>query len=477
MDIIGIIGWGFNIVTWLIPSPKDWLSEKTKRKGHNQPFTYKNDVFARDTIRYRFRNTLHDLNDFYEDAIFKLIKEGSTKVSSGDSIKRPFSYEAFSNDLFQKPMTLRAMLSDEAGRLFDAFYDQSYSCYLGRKNKDFMTEAPFIDVEHHYYFYILNKYYLLDSEIQEKISSVKAPVYNDPYKRKKTRSITKDLEYGDGDPKEFSRILWGLSMLVKYHNAGTPEKKKILVEVIQMALNSNSYDLSQLNGRAGHILNPDKCKFDEIEDFAKFILVGIDNKMELNYLVDNSGVEFFSDLCLACILLSESVSKVYFHVNVLPIFVSDVIEDDFEHMVGIVERYIENVIDTDKKIIYSEGLKMIKQMFVNQQAEMVPSFIWNMPTPYKKVESNIFSERHSILIVKGDLNYRRLAEDNNWSYSKKLESLTKKYISCPTLVIRCFKSDLVLDYKWKDYRRNMKEDPDWRGGGEYGVVRFLNKKR
>lgn len=508
MDIIGITGWGLSIVTWMIPSPREWLAENTKRKGRNQPFTYKNDTFARDTIRYRFRNTLHDLNDHYEDAFFKsLNNSGSVSCLGTDRIARPFSYDTFTDSIFKKPEKLRSMLSSSDASLFDIFYDEKYKNYLEKKNVVFIKEAPFIDVEHHYYFYILDKYYSLDSAIQDEIASfickkpgddnsyycyrdiyyainknlkdINDSTFKDPYKKEKTAAVFKDLSLGKEDSNDFSRIIDGLDKLVDYfHAGGNPERKKYLSEIIKLSLNSNSYDLSQLNGRVGHILNPAKCKVSDIDEFIEYIF-GLKNSVNLNYLVDNSGVEFFSDLCLARILLNESVNHVVFHVNVLPIFVSDVISGDEVHLISAVESFLGTIEDKKKRDKYEEGLALIKEMFDGDSptAELRPSFIWNMPTPYCETNNSVFSEENSILIVKGDLNYRRLVKDNYWRYSRSLESLTKYYIKCPALVIRCFKSDLVLDYKWKDYNKNRKEDPDWRGSGKYGVVRFIRNKR
>ena len=473
--VIGIIGWAFNLIAWLIPSPREYFKEILAKKGRNKPFTYKNDIFAKDTIKYRFMNTLHDLNDIYEDAIFKSIiddKHEGNNVEYG--IKRPFSYDTFTSETFHKPEVLRSKLSQSDASLLDRFYDDTCQNYLEEGNKKFITEAPFIDVEHHFYYYILDKYYALDDKIQVEMASVAGEKINDPYKRKKARSIINDIKLGTEDKREFSRILRCLNDVEDYFDAtSTQEKKNILIDVIKMSLNANSYDLSQLNGRVGHILDPKKCKCGDIEDFVNYIMLGLKKKIELNYLVDNSGVEFVSDLCLARILLSESVEKVIFHVNVLPIFVSDVVEDDYNFMIQVIESQLD-----EKMKIYREGLERIKEMFnpSNPKAEIVPSFFWNMPTPYREVKNelkpDIFSANNSLLIVKGDLNYRRLVEDKNWKYSKRLETLTD-YIKCPALVIRCFKSDLVLDYKWKDYNKNNKTDSDWRSCGEYGVVRFL----
>jgi hypothetical protein len=53
-------------------------------------------------------------------------------------------------------------------------------------------------------------------------------------------------------------------------------------------------------------------------------------------VLDNSGLELFTDLCLAEYLLSSGLAgKVTLHGKVAPYFVSDTLEGDLEHLLGV----------------------------------------------------------------------------------------------------------------------------------------------
>lgn len=50
----------------------------------------------------------------------------------------------------------------------------------------------------------------------------------------------------------------------------------------------------------------------------------------LDIVLDNSGYEFFTDMCLMDLIITFSMAKkVNFHVKAIPWFISDVTENDF----------------------------------------------------------------------------------------------------------------------------------------------------
>ena len=56
----------------------------------------------------------------------------------------------------------------------------------------------------------------------------------------------------------------------------------------------------------------------------------------MDIVLDNSGLELFTDLCLADFLLASGVAvKVVLHGKALPYFVSDTLDVDLEELVGM----------------------------------------------------------------------------------------------------------------------------------------------
>ena len=444
---------------------------KYNKKFKPKPFTYEKDDFAHDTIRYRFRNILHELDNYYEDAVAQIYKGDELR----DMIhKRPFSYDTCMETRFCKPETLMNKLSEddqkELGNLYKAYLPTD------KTNKAVFKEAPFIDAEHFYYFYILNVFFGLPKGIQEYMSDGNREVM-DPYKLKKRKSIEDDVK------GSYSYILVCLERINTFKSE---YRRDILEKIVKLSLDTNSCDLSQLGGKNIHPIPEQNVFPNNTTGFVDYFLKEggkgdekTEPKLIVNYLVDNGSVEFFSDLTFAFDALQlPYVKEVNFYVNKLPIFVSDVIEDDYSYMMETIRRCInkELLCADGKKKEYNSSLNKIEKMVESGRIKIKPGFIWNTPTEYRvlaKNNSEVFRQQNSVLIIKGDLNYRRLAGDKDWYYKKNLEKITQDFLGCPTLVIRSFKSDLVVDYNYKQIKKNNKDNRYWRENGEYGTIRFL----
>lgn len=469
-------GWTlFTIVIFIIDRWR-WISDFFKRIFKKPvDLSYNNDDFAKNTIEFRFRNIMYDINDTFEDAALSL---GMKKI------KRPLSFDEYYKGIFQVPDCSYLSCNNKADEeLLKSFYAHYSDDYEGKMNKVFMKNAPFIDVEHAFYFYILNKLHDLSPDIKEYMCDGTSGVF-DPYKLQKKKSIQKDIERS-AQEHESSRILQGLDAVMRFKmNDFSSEypQKDLITDLIIQSLNTNSYDLSQLKGMGWHEI---KAKDDNLSGAAKFVGYLDDAQRgvthTVNYLVDNAGVEFFADLVLGYAMIHDPelrIERVIYHVNVLPIYVSDVIESDLDYTFRTVEYYIKKETSINQEH-YLKALFSLKEMFEgkNPPAEIRADFIWNMPCPYEDIprRKEVYSNPQELLIVKGDLNYRRLCRDKSWHYSKKLNDLTD-YIDSPTLVIRSFKSNVILDYSRKKVKLNDEEDKDWRTNGEYGVITFMEKK-
>jgi hypothetical protein len=451
---------------------------KYNRWTKPKQFNYKNDDFAHDTIRYRFRNILYELNNYYEDAVTKNYEGKELR----DMIQiRPFSYDTCMEKRFALPEVLMKKLTKEEQHELENLY----STYLptDKSNKAVFEEAPFIITEHFFYYYILDVFYSQPEKIQEYMSDGKRSIM-DPYKLKKRKSIEDDIK---GTKSYIFECLEIIKAFDKTFEQNT------LKDIVKLSLDTNSCDLSQLGGKTFHSIPEQNIYPNEKSNFVDYIRKegGKGSKetastMVINYLVDNSSVEFFSDLTFAFVVLKmANVKEVNFHVNKLPIFVSDVIEDDYNHIMETIRHCIKQLqVSNDKKEEYNTSLKKIKELVKTKRINIKPDFIWNMPTEYQTLANegnDIFRQQNAVLIIKGDLNYRRLAGDKMWSYKKRLSRITRNFLECPTLVIRSFKSDIVLDYSFnqlkKKNNKNNNNDRYWRENGEYGVIRFLPKNR
>ena len=178
-----------------------------------------------------------------------------------------------------------------------------------------------------------------------------------------------------------------------------------------------------------------------------------------------------------------------YHVKCLPIFVSDVVENDHILMFETLETLLSDSTD-DKKVEYIDALNKLKTV-AEESFKFKANYFLNMPFGFAELQPNklkleypdalkLIKDTYSIfrgeelLIVKGDLNYRRLVEDKLWNYRVKTSSKVK-YATAPMLVIRSYKSSIVMDCssaKVKSLRSDY--GPDWKTDGQVGAILFFN---
>lgn len=91
----------------------------------------------------------------------------------------------------------------------------------------------------------------------------------------------------------------------------------------------------------------------------------------------------------------------------------------------------------------------------------------------KTVAPELYAElsEASLIIFKGDLNYRKLVGDREWPYETPLKTALCGFLPAPLLALRTLKSETVAGLPDKVAER-MREQPDqkWMTTGEYGIA-------
>ena len=173
--------------------------------------------------------------------------------------------------------------------------------------------------------------------------------------------------------------------------------------------------------------------------------------------------------------------EIVYHVNELPIFVSDVKRGDDQELLKILTELVKD------NTQYKELLNDISSFIENGNLKFKSDFFWNMPTSYDTILKpkykysgdlseikNIFTGS-DLLIVKGDLNYRRMVGDRNYNPNRKIEK-NIKYIKCPVLIIRSFKSNVtLLGNAYKNVVNKENIEQDWQNNGKYGIIQYIHK--
>lgn len=264
---------------------------------------------------------------------------------------------------------------------------------------------------------------------------------------------------------------------------GTNDGKKYFKNSLLYCLSANTSDLSQLNSkdRFDFKTNDITVLCDDSEsvyEFLKTLGTEKDKHRRFDIICDNCGKELFSDLFLACYFLYLGLAnEVVFHVKKYPFFVSDATENDFGFL-------LQSILTKDKDI------EECRDYLNSGKIKVETNDFWTSPKTFNELEkedSDLYKEltKSSLIIVKGDLNYRRLVEDKNWNYDESFIKLTENVFGdVPILAPRVIKSDVLVGVSSAMYHLakstesvNSSIENSFKANGKWAVIHFNPKKK
>lgn len=226
----------------------------------------------------------------------------------------------------------------------------------------------------------------------------------------------------------------------------------------------------------------------------------------VDIVLDNAGFELFVDLNLAGYLLAAGLAtQIILHPKSMPWFVSDVLPVDFASLLGWLadpQGFYSSVEDngsakkaqslSDQEIsdlsflfqnwrtVYTEGQLLIRP---NDFWTTAHSY-WDLPQETKLYDDLKESE---LVILKGDLNYRKLTADAMWETTTPFDKAIGPMgqgSGIRTLALRTCKADTVVGLaEGEDERLKAVEggggeggERKWAWGGKWAVVQFCDGK-
>lgn len=262
----------------------------------------------------------------------------------------------------------------------------------------------------------------------------------------------------------------------------TDDGKKYFKNSLLYCLSANTSDLSQLNSkdRFDFKANDITVLCDDSENIYEFLKILSSEKKKnkrFDIICDNCGKELFSDLFLACYFLYLGLAdEVVFHVKKYPFFVSDATENDFGFL-------LQSILTKDKDI------EECRDYLNSGKIKVETNDFWTSPKTFNELEkdSDLYKEltKSSLIIVKGDLNYRRLVEDKNWNYDESFIKLTENVFgNVPILAPRVIKSDVLVGVSSAMYHLakstesvNSSIENSFKANGKWAVIHFNPKKK
>jgi len=315
-----------------------------------------------------------------------------------------------------------------------AYWEAFFAEHAGKRYAD----VPFFDAEAYIYYRIIHVVDFKNTGL-------------DPFYRVKTDSLKHHRDFVEAVAAK--HLQQPLVFSIDYFKT-----------LLHATLWGNSADLSQLEANDA-LVDPTLRNNLIIDDSAELCrLVGSAAGRQVDFITDNAGLELLSDLFLIDYLLATGqVSHINLHLKAYPTFVSDAIPSDvashLEMLQGFQSEQLSAFIDRLESHRSSGKLQLLSHPF------------WNSPCHFTKLPPAImqgFGE-DTILLFKGDANYRRLFEDREWPYATPIEGMLD-YLGHPCFSIRTLKSEIVIGLNEDAVRQLDEIDKNWVTNGKYGLI-------
>lgn len=183
----------------------------------------------------------------------------------------------------------------------------------------------------------------------------------------------------------------------------------------------------------------------------------------VHLICDNAGTELAMDCALIDALL-DNRHDVWMHVKAHPFYVSDTTVPDVHGFWRMLR---------DKGGAEAALSERLVAAFEAGRLRVLPDYFWCSGTFLNAMPPHIHDAlaHASLVIIKGDLNYRRAVGDGIWEPTTPFADVTA-YMPAPLLALRTFKSDTNLGLPFGVAEALDAQDSQWRVNGKRGVIQF-----
>jgi len=189
---------------------------------------------------------------------------------------------------------------------------------------------------------------------------------------------------------------------------------------------------------------------------------------QVDFINDNVGMDLLFDLALAGFLLEQGwVRTINFHLKDRPFFVSDAMPDDAQATVALLRA-------TDHPALKQLGGRLADHLAAGHLTFATDPF-WATCLMYRQMPSQLRARLAyaDLVILKGDVNYRRLLDDAHWPYTTRMEAVVG-YFPAPFVTLRTLKGEIMVGLQPGQAEALAAEDPSWLLNGEHGVIQLVD---
>ncbi|MFB0502467.1 MAG: damage-control phosphatase ARMT1 family protein [Candidatus Bathyarchaeia archaeon] len=207
-----------------------------------------------------------------------------------------------------------------------------------------------------------------------------------------------------------------------------------------------------------------------INDFPKVLGVFQGHSLShIAFVSDNVGMELGFDILFADFLLrSDWVDRLTFFLKPYPFFVSDAVIKDLQETL---KAYIQ----TSNPSLSHLG-KRVEKFLSEGTLSLSDDWFWASARHFCEMPHSLYEEisRFAMVILKGDVNYRRLLSDRHWPHTTPITEIAD-YFPTSFLVLRTLKGEIIVDLEDGQAEKLKAEDPDWLINGERGIIQYVEQ--
>ena len=187
----------------------------------------------------------------------------------------------------------------------------------------------------------------------------------------------------------------------------------------------------------------------------------------VDFICDNVGSDLLFDLALADYLLEMHwAQEIHLHLKGQPFFVSDAMPAD-------VQRTVDRLHAAPAAGLQELGKRLDADRSGGRLVFATDPF-WTSWRMFREMPAHLQQELASagLVLVKGDVNYRRLLDDRHWPPSTRMEAVCA-YFPAPFVALRTLKGEIMAGLQPGQAQALQAEDPTWLINGKRGVIQLV----
>ncbi len=190
----------------------------------------------------------------------------------------------------------------------------------------------------------------------------------------------------------------------------------------------------------------------------------------IDFINDNVGLDSLFDLALADFLLTRGwAQRVVMHLKDRPFFVSDAMPQDI--------RIVLHALAQSAR----PSLRSLAARLVDAQAggrlSLKTAPFWASFQMFRDMPEALRADMSTaaLVIVKGDVNYRRLLDDRHWSPTTRMEAVTS-FFPTSFVALRTLKGEIMVGLAAGQAEQLSAQEPDWLINGRRGVIHLVKRE-